>query len=197
MDVKALPYLSSDTCKTATTECVYFGYTGVPTTDPIITELAGFFTASEPKTVVPKFYTDETAMRAAYDASPVSFVVGVVFQGPSTNLTKPSTPASNDLYQYTILANHTTYVHGDYIDSRFATAQVRKKLTFVRYLGSSPTLSVLAVPRGLVARLSDYGVSGPSISHHPISTIRHTLSVQRSICAARPTASPHCHRLFP
>ncbi|KAF9353622.1 ATP-binding cassette sub- A member 2 [Mortierella sp. NVP85] len=144
MDVKALPYLSSDTCKTATTECVHFGYTGVPTTDPIITELAGFFTASEPKTVVPKFYTDETAMRAAYDASPVSFVVGVIFQGPSTNLTKPSTPGSNDLYQYTILANHTAYVHGDYINSRFATAQAyveRAAINLRRKANSKPPLS--------------------------------------------------------
>lgn len=124
MSVKALPYLSVDTCKSMT-DCVYFGYTGVPATDPIIAELTGFFTASEPQTVVPKFYTDEAAMSAVYDVSPVNFVVGVVFNGASTNLSTPSTATGSpaDLYQYTILANHTAYVNGEYIDSRFATAQ--------------------------------------------------------------------------
>lgn len=129
MSVKSLPFLSVDTCKSTTTECIYFGYTGVPATDPIIAELTGFFTASEPMTVVPKFYTDEAAMSAAYDVSPVNFVVGVVFHGASTSLTTPSTPTGStaDLYQYTIRANHTAY-NGDYINSRFATAQVKKML---------------------------------------------------------------------
>ncbi|KAG0048764.1 ATP-binding cassette sub- A member 2 [Gryganskiella cystojenkinii] len=124
MDVKALPFLSDDTCK-STTDCTYFGYTGIPATDPIIAELSGFFAASEPKTVVPKFYTDDAAMNAAYQASPVNFVVGVVFLGPSTNLSKPSTAAGSpsDIYQYTILANHTASWNHDYLDSRFATAQ--------------------------------------------------------------------------
>ncbi|KAG0300178.1 hypothetical protein BGZ98_009388 [Dissophora globulifera] len=125
MSVKALPYLSVDTCKPTAAECVYFGYTGIPTTDPIISELSGFFTSSEPNSVVPKFYTDEATMVAAHAASPINFVVGVVFHGPSTNLSTPSTPTGSlaDLYQYTIVANHSSYVFEDYVDTRFATAQ--------------------------------------------------------------------------
>ncbi|KAF9170386.1 hypothetical protein BGX20_009038 [Mortierella sp. AD010] len=119
--VKPLPFLTVDTCK-STTSCVHFGYTGVPATDPIITEITGFFAASEPNTVISKFYTDEAAMRAAYDASPVNFVVGAVFL-PSTNLTVPTTSGKTDLYQYTILANHTAYAFESYMDTRYATAQ--------------------------------------------------------------------------
>jgi len=125
MDVKALPFLSDDTCK-STTDCTYFGYTGIPATDPIIAELTGFFTASEPQSVIPKLFANEADMNAAYQVSPVNFVVGVVFLGPSTNLSQPSTAAGapSDLYQYTILANHTASVYDDYLDTRFATAQV-------------------------------------------------------------------------
>ncbi|KAG0005585.1 hypothetical protein BGZ65_010742 [Modicella reniformis] len=146
LSVKALPFLSVDTCKSTAAECVYFGYTGIPATDPIITELTGFFTASEPNTVIPKFYTDEAAMTAAYDVSPVNFVVGVVFLGPSTNLTAPSTPGGSaaDLYQYTILANHTAYVNEDYVTSRFATAQAyieRAAINLRRKANNKPTLS--------------------------------------------------------
>lgn len=141
MSVKALPFLSDDTC-VSTTACTYFGYTGLPATDPIITELTGFFTASEPKSVVPKFYTDEAAMTAAYDASPKNFVVGVVFLGPSTNLTTPPTAGGSaaDLYQYTILANHTSYSNSEYLNSRFATAQVQHEyLHFVNWLSAKRT----------------------------------------------------------
>lgn len=128
MEVRALPFLSDDTCK-STTDCTYFGYTGIPATDPIIAELTGFFAASEPQTVFPKFYQDEAAINAAYNASPVNFVVGVVFLGPSTNLSQPSTAAGSpsDMYQYTILANHTASVFNNYLDTRFATAQVHSK----------------------------------------------------------------------
>ncbi|KAF9935385.1 ATP-binding cassette sub- A member 2 [Mortierella alpina] len=124
MAVKALPFLSVDTCK-STTDCTYFGYTGVPATDPMITELSGFFAASEPNTVVPKFFTDEAAMRTAYDASPVNFVVGVVFTSPSAGLSVPSAAngSATDQYNYAILANHTAYVSHDYLTSRYATAQ--------------------------------------------------------------------------
>lgn len=127
MSVKALPFLSVDTCK-STTDCTYFGYTGVPATDPMITELSGFFAASEPNAVVPKFYTDETAMRAAYDASPVNFVVGVVFTSPTSGLSVPSAAngSPTDQYSYAILANHTAYVSHDYFTSRYATAQVKR-----------------------------------------------------------------------
>jgi hypothetical protein len=128
MEVRALPFLSDNTCK-STTDCTYFGYTGIPATDPIIAELTGFFAASEPQTVIPKFYQDEAAINAAYDASPVNFVVGVVFLGPSTNLSTPSTATGSpsDMYQYTILANHTASVFNNYLDTRFATAQVHGK----------------------------------------------------------------------
>ncbi|KAF9107339.1 hypothetical protein BGX27_008782 [Mortierella sp. AM989] len=145
MTVKPLPFLSVDTCK-STTACVHFGYTGVPTTDPIITELSGFFTASEPNTVVSKFYTDETAMRAAYDASPVDFVIGAVFLGPSTNLTTPTAPgrgSATDLYQYTIVANHTAYYH-KYFETRYATAQAyieRAAINLRRKANNKPPLS--------------------------------------------------------
>ncbi|KAG0273839.1 hypothetical protein BGZ95_010352 [Linnemannia exigua] len=124
MSTTALPFLSDKTC-VSTTACTYFGYTGLPATDPIISELSGFFTASEPNQVVPKFYANEAAMTAAYDASPINFVVGVVFLGPSTNLTTPSPAGGSaaELYQYTILANHTSYSDHDYFKSRFATAQ--------------------------------------------------------------------------
>ncbi|KAF9925133.1 hypothetical protein FBU30_005026 [Linnemannia zychae] len=124
MSAKALPFLSDKTC-VSTTACTYFGYTGLPATDPIITELTGFFTASEPMSVVPKFYTSEAAMAEAYNASPINFVVGVIFHGPSTNLTTlpPAGSSTADLFQYTILANHTSYSDKDYIKSRFATAQ--------------------------------------------------------------------------
>lgn len=126
MDVKALPFLSDDTCK-STTDCTYFGYTGIPATDPIIAELAGFFTASEPQSVIPKLYANESDMNIAYQVSPVNFVVGVVFLGPSTNLSQPSSAAGapSDVYHYTILANHTASVYNNYLDTRFATAQVQ------------------------------------------------------------------------
>ncbi|KAF9129730.1 hypothetical protein BGW39_003874 [Mortierella sp. 14UC] len=143
MSTKALPFLSDDTC-VSTTGCTYFGYTGLPTTDPIIAELSGFFTASEPKTVVPKFYTNEAAMSAAYDASPINFVVGVVFLGPSTNLTTPTPAGGSDLYQYTILANHTSYSDHDYFSSRFATAQAyveRAAINLRRKANGKPPLS--------------------------------------------------------
>ncbi|KAF8929073.1 hypothetical protein BGZ58_009176 [Dissophora ornata] len=146
LSVRALPYLSVDTCKTTTADCVYFGYTGLPATDPIITELSGFFSASELNPVVPKFYTDEASMSAAYDVSPINFVVGVVFLGPSTNLSTPSTSGGSaaDLYQYTILANHTAYVDDSYLDSRFATAQAyveRAAINVRRKANNKPTLS--------------------------------------------------------
>ncbi|KAF9383587.1 ATP-binding cassette sub- A member 2 [Podila verticillata] len=143
MDVKALPFLSVDTCKSATS-CTYFGYTGVPATDPIITEISGFLAASEPNTVVPKFYANEEAMQAAYDASPVNFVVGIVFLGPSTNLSKPTNPAAPDQFQYTILANHTAWVFEEYLDSRFATAQAyveRAAINLRRKANGKPPLS--------------------------------------------------------
>ncbi|KAF9139101.1 ATP-binding cassette sub- A member 5 [Mortierella sp. GBA39] len=145
MSAKALPFLSDDTC-VSTTACTYFGYTGLPATDPIISELAGFFTASEPKSVVPKFYTNEAEMTAAYDASPRNFVVGVVFYGPSTNLTTPSATGGSpaDLYQYTILANHTSYSNSEYLNSRFATAQVyveRAAINLRRKANGKPGLS--------------------------------------------------------
>ncbi|KAF9358486.1 ATP-binding cassette sub- A member 5 [Mortierella sp. AD094] len=124
LDVEALPFLSDDTCKSPT-ECTYFGYTGIPASDPIILELSSFFAASEPQTVVPKFFESEQAMSNTYDISPVNFVVGVVFLGPSTNLTTPSNASETSAgqYQYTIMANHTAYTSHDYIGSRFATAQ--------------------------------------------------------------------------
>jgi len=143
MDVKALPFLSVDTCK-STTDCTYFGYTGVPVTDPIITEISGFLAASEPNTVVPKFYANEEAMQAAYDASPVNFVVGVVFLGPSTNLSKPTNPVAPDQFQYTILANHSAWVFDEYLDSRFATAQAyveRAAVNLRRKANGKPPLS--------------------------------------------------------
>ncbi|KAG0362515.1 ATP-binding cassette sub- A member 2 [Podila minutissima] len=144
MDVKALPFLSVDTCK-STTDCTYFGYTGVPATDPIITEISGFLAASEPNTVIPKFYANEEAMQAAYDASPVNFVVGVVFLGPSTNLSKPTNPAvAPDQFQYTILANHTAWVYNEYLNSRFATAQAyveRAAINLRRKANGKPPLS--------------------------------------------------------
>lgn len=144
MDIKALPFLSVDTCK-STTDCTYFGYTGVPATDPIITEISGFLAASEPNTVIPKFYANEEAMQAAYDASPVNFVVGVVFLGPSTNLSKPTNPAvAPDQFQYTILANHTAWVYNEYLNSRFATAQAyveRAAINLRRKANGKPPLS--------------------------------------------------------
>ncbi|KAF9415681.1 hypothetical protein BGZ94_010428 [Podila epigama] len=145
MDVKALPFLSHNTCK-STTDCTYFGYTGLPATDPIITELSNFFSASEPQSVVPKFYTNEQAMQAAYDASPVNFVVGIVFLGPSTNLSRPSSPAppGDEKFEYTILANHTAWVYADLIESRFATAQAyveRAAINVRRKANGKPPLS--------------------------------------------------------
>ncbi|KAF8936757.1 hypothetical protein BGZ58_003761 [Dissophora ornata] len=145
LDVKALPFLSSDTCK-STTVCTYFGYTGIPTTDPIISELSGLFAASEPQSVVPKFFANEQAMSAAYDVSPVNFVVGVVFLGPSTNLSMPAGPnaTSNAQYSYTIVANHTAYVDHDYVGSRFATAQAyveRAVINLRRKANGKPPLS--------------------------------------------------------
>ncbi|KAF8960853.1 hypothetical protein BGZ46_001491 [Entomortierella lignicola] len=124
LTVKALPFLSDNTCK-PTTDCTYFGYTGVQASDPIISELSNFFTASEPQVVQPKYFASEQAMSDAYDISPVNFVVGVVFLGPSTNLTTPSnasTPSTMQ-YEYTIMVNHTAYSSHDYADSRYATAQ--------------------------------------------------------------------------
>lgn len=78
-------------------------------------------------------------MTAAYDASPRNFVVGVVFYGPSTNLTTPSAAGGSpaDLYRYTIVANHTSYSNSEYLNSRFATAQV-KAYVFVSYRLASP-----------------------------------------------------------
>ncbi|GJJ78112.1 hypothetical protein EMPS_10471 [Entomortierella parvispora] len=145
MAVKALPFLSDDTCK-STTDCTYFGYTGIPATDPIIAELTSFFAASEPQSVVPKLYASEADMNSAYEASPVNFVVGVVFLGPSTNLSLPSTAAGSpsDLYQYTILANHTAAVYDDYLDTRFATAQAyieRAAINLRRKANNKPPLS--------------------------------------------------------
>ncbi|KAF9288197.1 hypothetical protein BGZ88_008279 [Linnemannia elongata] len=145
MSVKALPFLSDDTC-VSTTTCTYFGYTGLPATDPIISELTGFFTASEPKSVVPKFYTNEAEMTAAYDSSPRNFVVGVVFYGPSTNLTTPSAAGGSpaDLYRYTIVANHTSYSNSEYLNSRFATAQAyveRAAINLRRKANGKPGLS--------------------------------------------------------
>ncbi|KAF9355202.1 ATP-binding cassette sub- A member 2 [Mortierella sp. AD094] len=142
ISVKPLPFLTVDTCK-STTDCVHFGYTGVPANDPIITEISGFFAASEPNPVISKFYTDETAMRAAYDASPVNFVIGAVFF-PSTNLTVPTTPGKADLYQYTILANHTAYVYESYLDTRYATVQAyieRAAINLRRKANNKPALS--------------------------------------------------------
>ncbi|KAF8975203.1 hypothetical protein BGZ46_009356 [Entomortierella lignicola] len=121
MSVNQFPFLTVNTCASAT-NCVHFGYTGIQSSDPLITELTSFFSASEPNPVISKFYTNEDEMRAAYDASPVNFVIGAVFL-PSTNLTVPTTPGKSELYQYTILANHTAYAFESYIDSRYSTAQ--------------------------------------------------------------------------
>ncbi|KAG0201039.1 ATP-binding cassette sub- A member 2 [Mortierella sp. GBA30] len=145
MAVKALPYLSVDTCK-STTDCTYFGYTGIPATDPMVTELSGFFGASEPNTVVPKFFMNEAAMSAAYDASPGNFVVGVVFTNTSANLAAPSLAGGSPAvqYSYTILANHTAYVSHDYLDSRYATAQAyveRAAINLHRKANNKPPLS--------------------------------------------------------
>ncbi|KAG0346386.1 ATP-binding cassette sub- A member 2 [Podila humilis] len=145
MDVKALPFLSVDTCKSPT-DCTYFGYTGVPATDPIITQLSNFFSASEPNNVTPKFYDSEAAMQAAYDLSPVNFVVGVVFLGPTTNLSKPTSPTAGtaDQFQYTILTNHTAFVYEEYLESRFATAQAyveRAAINLRRIANGKPPLS--------------------------------------------------------
>ncbi|KAF9185448.1 hypothetical protein BGZ50_003039 [Haplosporangium sp. Z 11] len=145
MSVKALPYLSVDTCKSVA-DCTYFGYTGIPATDPMIAELTGFFAASEPQAVVPKFYTDEAAMTAAYDVSPVNFVVGVVFTSSSSNLSTPSAGSESpaDLYSYTILANYTAYVHKNYLDSRYVTAQAyieRAAINLRRKANNKPPLS--------------------------------------------------------
>ncbi|KAF9430462.1 hypothetical protein BGZ76_000825 [Entomortierella beljakovae] len=122
MSVKSLPFLSDDTCK-STTNCIHFGYTGVPASDPIITELNGFFTASEPVPIITKYFADEVSMRSVYNESPVNFVVGAVFYGPSTNLSKPTVAGQYDLYQYTIVANHSAFVFDSYLDTRYATAQ--------------------------------------------------------------------------
>ncbi|KAF9917451.1 hypothetical protein BX616_000950 [Lobosporangium transversale] len=149
MAVKALPYLSHDTCK-STTDCTYFGYTGVPSTDPIITELSSFFAASEPQSVVPKYFESEQAMSTAYDVSPVNFVVGVIFVTPSTNLTTVAPPPSsgtNDptfTYRYTIMANHTAHAKHEYVSSRFATAQAyieRAAINLHRKANNKPPLS--------------------------------------------------------
>ncbi|KAF9976270.1 ATP-binding cassette sub- A member 2 [Actinomortierella ambigua] len=122
MDVKALPFLSQDTCKSAT-ECVYFGVTGIPQADPLITELQSFFDASEPQKVTPQFFPDENAMVARHALSPVNFVIGVVFYGPSTNLTTAGAAGAVQDFKYDIKANHTAYGGHEYIKSRFATAQ--------------------------------------------------------------------------
>ncbi|KAI1301015.1 hypothetical protein EDD11_005871 [Mortierella claussenii] len=151
MSVKALPYLSVDTCKSTVSECIYFGYTGIPATDPMITELSSFFAASEPQSVAPKFYTDEAAMTAAYDAAPVNFVVGVVFTNPSTNLSRPSSAATPvgsqmDVYQYTILANHTAHASYDYLDTRFATAQAYVERAAINLRRKASQISTLSSP---------------------------------------------------
>ncbi|KAG0222673.1 ATP-binding cassette sub- A member 2 [Actinomortierella wolfii] len=122
MDVKALPFLSQDTCKSAA-DCVYFGVTGIPQADPLITELQSFFDASEPQKVVPQFFPNENAMVERHALSPVNFVVGVVFYGPSTNLTIAGSPGSVQDFKYDIKANHTAYGNSEYIKTRFATAQ--------------------------------------------------------------------------
>ncbi|KAF9162745.1 ATP-binding cassette sub- A member 2 [Actinomortierella ambigua] len=122
MDVKALPFLSQDTCK-STTDCVYFGVTGIPQADPLITELQGFFDASEPQKVTPQFFPDEDSMVARHAASPVNFVIGIVFYGPSTNLTQAGAAGAVQDFKYDIKANHTAYGKHEYINSRFATAQ--------------------------------------------------------------------------
>ncbi|KAF9096598.1 ATP-binding cassette sub- A member 2 [Mortierella sp. GBA35] len=168
MATKPLPFLSDDTC-VSTTDCTYFGYTGLPATDPIIAELTGFFTASEPKTVVPKFYVNEAAMTAQYDLSPKNFVVGIVFYGPSTNLTTPSTAGGSvaDLYQYTILANHTSYSNHEYFNSRYSTAQAyveRAAINLRRKANGKPPLSS-PLPLKVNPGIADSGLGRTFISY--------------------------------
>ncbi|KAG0036613.1 hypothetical protein BGZ82_003953 [Podila clonocystis] len=78
MEVSALPYLSVNTCPSAAV-CTFFGYTGIPPSDPIVAELSSFFAASEPQPIVPTHFATEIAMNTVYDQSPRTFVVGVVF----------------------------------------------------------------------------------------------------------------------
>lgn len=121
MQVDALPYLSVNTCP-STADCTFFGYTGVPPSDPIVAELSSLFAVSEPQQVVPTYFPTETAMNAAYDQSPRNFVVGVVFFGPTSQVF--NSVLAPDKFKYAIKTNHTTYLNNDYFKSRFLTAQV-------------------------------------------------------------------------
>lgn len=67
-------------------------------------------------------------MNAVYDQSPRNFVVGVVFFGPTSQLSNPV--VSPKQFKYAIKTNHTTYLNNDYFKSRFLTAQVLIRTIF-------------------------------------------------------------------